>query len=341
MAQARIGDIITTYDNHDVTPSRLWELIEPITQERLKDHPFWQEYVDHFTEHFPTWSHAQVERAAADACCTIFPGMENHRGLQLMRYMAHGELELLLHGIKVRYHGKRFADENKVDFTALAKYATSPGYFDTLDEEMQKYYSAVKKGSRPSIRCKKCDEALGVRLPEGPKGEACPLVCVRGPHSATDTCTKLWWQTLGSHRVLRCSYSRLHDGLGILHGLAFPDTEKHLHECEAKEFHREIEFIRADESLMDTIRNDWTHVLGIAQIIRWKNSAKAVASSESGRVEIRTHSPLLALADVPIPYYQGYQDLTFKTTRLPIDGVMLIRGTLGCCPQCSTVQRLE
>ncbi len=205
------------------------------------------------------------------------------------------------------------------------------------DEEQKAIFREVERASKPSIFCAQCRHPLGMRLPGGPKGEAPPIVYVRGPGPTPGSCKKLWWELLDGRHVQNCSHCRLHNTLGLLHALQFPDTEEHVASCSDRELHELVNHVQHDSEILERVREDWMYALGIAQLIRWKNTALV----HNYNAILKVDTTRLALATARIPYYQGSAALVHKEAYVPVDGVPLFRGTRGRCPKCGHVQRLE
>lgn len=205
------------------------------------------------------------------------------------------------------------------------------------DEEQQAAFRDVERASKPSIFCARCNHPLGIRLPNGPKGEVPPVVYVRGPRAEPGICNKLWWESLDGRSFRSCTHSLVHQTQAVLHALQFPDTDEHIASCPDQDLHALAGHIERDPEVQRCIREDWTYALGIAQLIRWKNTALM----HNGDVILRLDAKHISALRARIPYDQGTTDPIYRKVNVPVDGIALLRGTRGRCPSCGHIQRLE
>ncbi len=329
---ARIGHIATSYEQQ-VEVGSAWDHADTVIREVLRKSTQWQKHATYFRERFPSWPVDRVSAAATEALSIVFPIIPANDLLRLSLFSVEGILDGILHG----QHGTWTTSAPEGEKLIL-NFGSVKEEGETSEEPHM--LEEVARRSMPSIRCTKCNAALGVRLPSGPQGEISPLVYVRGGKTNTSKCHPLWWTTLADKKVLCCTYTRLNDVLATFSALAYPDNQKHLDECDAHELHHEVESIRSNSQLVSAIEADWLLGFGVANLVKWKNSAML----DTGTNVIKVCSPHLALSRAKIPYFSRDGDrakVVHKDIRVIVDSVPLLRGTRGRCPDCGQVQPIK
>ena len=311
---------------------------------------FEEDRAQYFRERNPSWSEEEVRVAVAGASELRGYGFRERQSDRLNSLLYLGGLSSALRGIAIapppadaahtlaafdaevpvdripsegwRVYHANLEDGSEVEFT---------------EAEQAAHFAQVARSSKPSIFCAHCRSPLGTRLPAGPKGEPAPVVYVRGARCVPRTCSKLWWELLDGRRVLSCTHAQLEATLNVFHELNCPPSQAHLDTCPDREGHAYVAHLRDSRELMGAINDDWTYAFGVAQLIRWKNTALL----HHGRVILKLEADRIAIGKVKLPYNLDDGTLAIRKAHVPVDGIPLFRGTRGRCPKCGHVQRLE
>jgi hypothetical protein len=311
---------------------------------------FKEDRAQYFRERNPSWSEEEVRAAVARALEFRGYGFGDRQSDRLDALFYLGGLRSVLRGVgiapppadaghtlaafdpdvpvdRIRSDGWRLSSVNLEDGSEV----------EASEAELAARLAQIARASKPSIFCGRCRSPLGTRLPAGPKGEPAPVVYVRGARCVPRTCNKLWWEVLDGRRVLSCTHAHLEATQDVFRELMHPPTRAHLATCPDRESHAYVAHVRDSRALMDAINDDWTYAFGVAQLIRWKNTALL----HQGRVILKLEVDRIALGRVRMPYDFGDGELVARDVQVPVDGIPLFRGTRGRCPKCGHVQRLE